>query len=327
VLFRLFVLLSLLLSTSYACKGGYDACIQKVKDSHTIRKNSLYIPVKDHKLLVYSQQKPKAKILKYDPFLSLYLIDDKDRFPYPFDTNMRVQLGTAVVNRYTAKEGKIVKAQVGINSLGRYSSKVKSPAIITSSCCSLEGIVTPNGVIDKSYINRFLKVKDTSYSDIGVRVKQSKNCVKVIASNPYIKANKLKKGDCIVSIDGVRVRSASYFMRKILFSKIGSTHTIKVKRASKLYRYKVKTFKRYGGGKISDTFLEQKGIYFDDTLHIVKLSKYFKNYGLEIGDKLIQVNGVKVKTQKELRNYIETSKKFSSLLFDRKHFQFFVNIK
>jgi S1-C subfamily serine protease len=240
---------------------------------------------------------------------------------------MRLQLGTSIVNNKISKEGKFLKKQVGLNQLAIYSAHIDVPAVITSSCCSLEGIVTPKGVIDKEYIQRFLSNKDPFYADIGVRVRDKGGCVEVIASNPYIKENKLKNGDCILRYDSKKISSASLFMRKVLFSKIGSTHTIKVKRGKEILDFKSKLYKRYGGGAISDTFLEQKGIYFNKNLQIVSLSKFFINYGLHIGDKLVQVNGVDVKNQNDLRKYVENFKNFSSLLFEREDFQFFVNIK
>lgn len=324
---RLFLLYNLLLLNLYACQGGYYTCVKKVKDAKVIKGNSLWIPVKNNKLLIYSKQTPNAKILKYDPFLSLYLVEDRKTFPYPFELNMRQQLGNAMVDNKRAQEIKIRKKQIGLNSLALYKEKLFSPAIVTSSCCSLEGIVTPKGVIDKDYIKRFLSQGSADYADIGVRVKDEAKFVIVSASNPYIKNNPLKKGDCIISFDSKRVKNASSFMKRVLFSKIGSKHVVKVKRADKIVSYKVTASKRYGGGALSDTFLESKGIYFDKTLHIVRLSKYFKDYGLVLGDKLMQVNGVRVTNQKELLRYIENFKDFSTLLFERKNFQFFVNIK
>ena len=326
-MFRLFLLVQLFLVNIYACQGGYASCIAKIKDSSTIQKNSLYIPVQNHKLLVYSPCKPNAKILKYDPFLSLYLIEDTKRFPYPFTINMKLQLGSAVVNASVAQEGKILKNQIGLNTLGVYSEKLTTPALITSSCCSLEGIVTPKGVIQKEYIKRFLSSKPVAYSDIGVRVKNEKGYVIVTASNPYLANNPLKKGDCIVALDGRDVHAASIFMRKILFSKIGSKHRLKIKRAKKVMSFTLRTSQRYGGGAMSDTFLEQKGIYFDKTLRIVRLPKFLKTYGLLLGDQLLQVNGVPVKNQEELLEYIENFQDFSLLLFERRNFQFFVKIK
>ena len=324
---RLLTLLTLLFSHTLACQGGYASCVKKIQDSQTIQNSSLLIPIKNHKLLIYSKKRPKEKILKYDPFLSLYLVEDRKKFSYPFETNMRLQLGTAIVNASRAKEGKILKNQIGLNTLAKYSAKLKTPALITSSCCSLEGIVTPQGVIQKEYIQRFLSKAPATYADLGLRVKNENSFVIVTAIDPYKKNNPFQKGDCILEFDGKKVNAASRFMRKVLFSKIGSSHHIKVKRGTSVKKFQVKTTKRYGGGLLSDTFLEQKGIYFDKTLHIVALNAFYKRYGLQLGDKLLQVNRILVKNEKELQRYIEDFQDFTSLLFERNKFQFFVNIK
>lgn len=324
---RLFVLVNLLLLNLYACKGAYNYCIAKIKDSRTLQNNSLYIPIENNKVLVYSKSRPKAKILKHDPFLSLYLIENKHNFNYPFSLNMRLQLGTAIINDRVAKEGKITQSQIGLNQLGVYSTKLREVALITSSCCSLVGIATPRGIIQKEYIKRFLLDKPTTYATIGIRVKNEKGFILVSASNPYLKDNPLKKDDRIVAFDGKKIKDAAVFMRSVLFSKIGSQHTIKVKRGSKFMTFKVVSSKRYGGGNISDTFLEHKGIYFDKKLHVTSLSKHFIEYGLQKGDQLLAVNGVEVKNQDELLRYNKNFKEFSSLLFSRRNFQFFVNIK
>ncbi|MDH4944674.1 PDZ domain-containing protein [Sulfurimonas sp. C5] len=324
---RLLFLLSFLFLNLHACKNGYFSCVAKVKDSTSIQKNSISIPIKNNKRLVYSQQIPNAKIYKHDPFLNLYIIEDKKHFKYPFDINMRLQLGTAAVTDKTFKEGKVLKEQVGLNTLGIYSAKMKTPALITSSCCALEGILTPGGFIDKYYLNNFITKKSADYGDIGIRVKDQKGCIKIVASNPYLKNNPLKRGDCVIGFDGKKVSSAAQLMRNILFSTVGSKHTIKVKRDKKVLDFNVEAYKRTGGGEVSDTFLEFRGIFFNKKLHIVGLNQYFKDYGMQLGDRLIQVNGVQVKNQDELREYVENFKDFSRLLFERKNFQFFVNIK
>ncbi len=96
---------------------------------------------------------------------------------------------------------------------------------------------------------------------------------------------------------------------------------------SEYMTFKVVSTLHYGGGMISDDFLEHKGIYFNETLHIVELSQAFIDYGLVLSDQLLQVNGVKVKNQNELLSYIENFREFSSLLFLRRNFHFFVDIK
>ncbi|MBA3024947.1 MAG: PDZ domain-containing protein [Sulfurimonas sp.] len=326
-MFRLFIALNLLFINLYACKGGYDSCKQKVLDSQTLRECSIYIPVTKHQRVVYTTTPPKEKILKYDPFLSLYLIEDTKGFPYPFRINVQEQLGIASVSLKNPVEGKIIKRQIGLNSLAQFSEPILYPSVITSSCCSLEAIVTPQGIIEKEYIQRFINTKDVSYGDVGIRVKEEKGKVFVSAVNPFIKNNPFKKGDVLLSFADKKVSSAATFMRQILFAKIGSIQKFKVKRDGKTQAFTAVTYKRHGGGCISDTFLEEKGLYFDKQLQIIDLKKDFANYGLCLGDKLIEVNGVAVKTQEDLQKYLADSKVFSSLLLEREGFQFFVNIE
>lgn len=324
---RLFVVVSLLFFNLYACKGGYASCIQKVKDAKVIQNNTLILPLKNAQCLVYTRHITNMKIIKYDPFLSLYLVKDNKPFVYPYDINMRLQLPTAIINTKKAKEGKFLQAQIGLNTFAKYNKTLKVPALISSSCCSIEGVVTTKGIIQKEYIKYFLSAKKVVYGDIGIRVYDKNGRVLVNASDPFMQENPFKVQDCIMRYDNKKVSNASTLMQKILFSPLGSKHTVQVKRGSKLLTFSVTCKRRYGGGYLSDTFLEQKGIYFDVGLHVIKINKKFQNYGLNIGDKLIGVNGVIVKNQDELRRYIEKFKDYSSLLFERNNFQFFVNIK
>jgi len=221
----------------------------------------------------------------------------------------------------------IVKRQLGLNHLARFSKKTSFPALLTNSCCALEGIATYRGVIEKSYLRHFLQTKEMEYGDIGIRLEEQNTQSVVSAVDPFFKENPFKYGDIIVSFDNKKVHSASRLMQKILFAQQGSWHTVKVKRDNKLLSLRVCTSKRYGGGVLSDTFLERFGIFFDKKLTIVKITNKFKNYGLAVGDRLLGVNGVLVKAQSELRKYLQKDKSSFSLLFERKNFEFFVNIK
>jgi len=325
--FRLFIALHLLFLNLYACKGGYTTCIDKVKDSNTIQNNSLFIPVHANKRIVYTQGIPNYKMLKYDPFLSLYLVEDKKSFPYPFEFNMHLQLGSAALNAVDANEGKFISHQIGLNHFAKYSEGIKTPFIITSSCCSLEGLYTSRGVIEKEYLQHFIHTKSNEYGDIGVRVRDEKNLVIVNAVDPFMQNNPFYLNDCIIEYDGKKVLNAAQLMRSILFSKINTPHQIKVKRSDKFLTFKVFIKKRYGGGYLSDTFFESQGLYFDKDLHIVKLSNKFLKVGLKNGDKLLQVNDVNIKNQTQLRNYLQNKKDYSRMLFERNSFQFFVKIK
>ena len=323
---RLFIILNILILNLLACKGGYASCKQKIIDSNAVLSKTLQIPIEKHKRLIFSATTPNnCKILKSDPYLGLYLVEDKKGFRYPFRLNMRYPSGLAVINRAFAQEGKIVKNQIGLNNFAQFNGAVFAPALLLNSCCSLEGIVTPRGIIQKAYIDRFLKVKKVTYSDIGIRVKNDKGVV-VTARDPFMKNNPFQVGDCILYMDGRKVRRASRLMRDILFSKIGSKHKVKIKRGTKVLTITVHSQNRQSGGYKSDTFLEQYGLHFDKDLRVIKIEKKAQKYKLLVGDRLLQVNGVKVTNQQEVLDNISNFKDYASLLFERRNFQFFVNV-
>ncbi|WP_324171458.1 DUF7488 domain-containing protein [Sulfurimonas sp.] len=326
-MFRLFLALNFLFFNLYACKGGYDSCKLKISHSNAVKKYSLQVPILKNQKLIFSLHQPNAKIIKHDPFLSLYLVKDRKKFKYPFKMNNHLTLGIAAVDKRKAIEGRITNRQVGLNNFAKFSEKTTSPALLLNSCCAFEGLVTSRGIIQKDYIQRFLKNKSSIYGDIGIRVKNEKKLVLIKRVNPFVKDNPFKKNDYIVMLDGKKVKNASVFMKKILFSKVGSYHKVKIKRGLKYLTFNVKTKKRYGGGYISDTFLEEKGIYFSNNLSIMRIDNEFKGYGLKIGDKLLQVNGKKINNVYEIRKYISDFKFHASLLFERENFEFFVNIK
>lgn len=324
---RLFVALNLLFLNLYSCEGGYDSCKRKVNDSSAIANQSATIPLKNNQRLVFSTNAPNAKILKYDPFLSLYLTEDKKSFKYPFVITNNTPLGLAGVNQKEALEGKILKRQVGLNNLATFSEPLSAPSLLLTSCCALEGIATPRGIIEKEYLERFLKIKKVSYSDIGVRVAEDKKLVVVNAINPFMDANEFKIGDRVLEFDGKKVNNASEFMRWVLFSEVGSRHKVKIKRDSKILTLSATSRQRNGGGYLSDTFLEVLGLSFDKNLKIIKIEPKAKKYELKIGDRLIQINQQNITTEGEILKIISQSVESANLLFERVDFQFFVKIK
>jgi len=328
--FRLFLALNLLLLTLQACKDGYDSCKQKLIDSNAIINETLQLPVENNKKIIFAKNIPKNilnyKILKHDPFLSLYLVEDIKGFKYPFIINMNQALGCAAINKTAATELKITKRQVGLNNFALFSEELQTPMVLTNSCCALEGLVTENGIIEKEYLQRFINSNENTYADFGMRIQELNSLVIVKSIDPFMKNNPFKKGDCIISLDGKKVKSSSAFMRDVLFSKVGLSHKIEVKRGGKILKLDVKTQKRDGGGYISDTFLEHKGFYFSKDLKIIKIDKPQKDYGLKLGDKLLQVNGVIIENQQDVMENISNFKEFASLLFERDNFQFFIRV-
>lgn len=325
-MFRLFIALNILLLNLYACKGGFESCRLKNVHSGVISNDALYIPLQNDQTLVFSKKAPDANIIKHDPYLRLYLITDKKNFKYPFRINMKLSLGTAGVDYKNVIEGKIVKDQIGLSSFATFSEPLHTPSLLLNSCCAIEGIITPLGIIEKEYIDRFLKIKEVSYADIGIRVHDKDSTVAVINADPFMKNNPFKKGDIVLEINDKKVKSAAAFMRSVLFSKIGSTCKVKIKRGSKISTFDVVAQKRAGGGFLSDTFLEVLGIYFDDDLYVIKIEENAKDYGLKIGDRLLAVNKRDVKNKQDVLELVDNPKNSSNLLFQRDQFQFFVKV-
>ncbi len=324
---RVFIALNLLLLNIYACKDGYNSCISKLKHSKTFQNKTLQIPISGNKKLIFSQTKPKAVILKHDPFLCLYIIEDKKGFKHPFKINMQYPSGLASVTDKKAIELKIKKRQIGLNQFAISNYPLQELAVLTNSCCSLEGIVTPQGIIEKVYIKRFINKKDIRYGDIGIRIKDTYKGILVSSYNPFIKQNPFKKGDYILSFDGKKVKYSATLMRRILFAKIGFIYNVTVRRENKILNIKVKSQERLSGGYKAETYLESYGLSFDKNLKIIAIDRSKKNYGLAIGDKLIQVNKYLVTKQEQVRRNIPNFKYYPKLLFERNdNFQFFVNL-
>ncbi len=326
---RVLLLLNFLFLNLYACQGGYESCKQKIIDSSTIVGDNLEIPISKTKRLIFTQNLKtlqNSKIIKKDPFLSLYLVKNKKYFRYPFRFNINYSLGVASVNKTKAVEGIVTKKQIGLNSFAKFNTKTSYPTLLITSCCSLEGVVTPKGIIEKSYLKHFLYSKNKDYGDIGIRVVKKGRKVVVSQSDPFMIKNRFKKGDTILEFDSKKVGSLSSFMKKILFSKVGKEYRVKIKRDSKILNLNVVVAKRYGGGFLSDTFLEQKGIYFDKNLYITKIEDRAKHYNLKVGDHLLESNDSLVKNQDSLREHISNFKDFALLLFERDGFQFFIKV-
>ncbi len=324
---RLFFAFHLLVFTLFACQGGYESCKQKIIDSQTIVDQSLYIPINKTQRLVYSTQLPEAKVLKADPFLALYLVQDRENFPYPFSMNINVPSGYASVNAECATEGIIKQEQIGLNHFAVFNEVVSAPSLLLNSCCSFEGIVTPRGIIAKEYIENFLNSAKPEYADIGIRVQDRNATLYVAYADPFWKENPFMRGDILLRLDNQKIKDAASFMKSVLFAKPGTLHTVKLQRDHQVLEVSVKSKKRYGGGFLSDTFLEQKGIYFDENLAITKLSTGDAYHGLKLGDKLVSVNGKSVNNQQEIMKNMPHTNKFTILLFQRDDFQFFIRVK
>ena len=221
-MFRTFIALGILVFNLYSASNeGYDLCLQKITDSKSIHNQTVQVPVTKHQRLVFSTSVPSTfKIIKSNPFLSLYLVEDTKGIPYPYTFTSKDILEIASFTNKTVTAMKITKNQVGLNQFAQANKALVSPALINGICCSLEGVVTSKGIIQKEYLQRFIQAKNSDYSDIGVRVKDEKGSVVVVLSDPFMENNKFQKGDVILAYDQQNVKDASSFMKKLQFADV-----------------------------------------------------------------------------------------------------------
>ena len=217
---RLFVLFNFYIFSLYACNDNCTPCIEKVQDSKSIKNKNLYVIIDNHLRITFSPDNQNAVVIKKDPFLHLYLIKDIQNFKYPFMFNDKHNSNLFIVNQKNSKKGVFVKSQIGLNSFAKFSTSLDSPALILDKCSFLKGIVTPNGIIEESYIRHFINSQDSSYSDIGIRVKDLHNNVVVKDSDPFFNNNPFKIGDMILLFDMKRVKILHSLCKIFYFQKL-----------------------------------------------------------------------------------------------------------
>jgi len=312
---------------AWACSGDFSLCKQKFHDAGVAQADGLAIPVGGSKLLIYTPRPPKADIDVADPFLGLYLVRTSKPFAHPFELGKGTPKTVAAIDAYMALPGKIVEAQTGLNALGRFEHPLADPALLSDACCMLEGIATPSGVIGREYLRHFLEGgKSFGYADAGFRLTESEAGVEIESADPFFPDNPFRAGDRVVRYDGHPVRNAASLLREILFAAAGSSHQVAVLRGGSERTVAVTLQPRFGGGLISDTYLERAGIFFDSELQVLSLNDGSAKLGLAVGDRLVQVNSSDVTFADEVRTALGEKPLGASLLFERGGFQFFLEL-
>ena len=79
-----------------------------------------------------------------------------------------------------------------------------------------------------------------------------------------------------------------------------------------------------------ESYLETKGFKFDNDMKLVDIPthSFAEKSGLKAGDKLIQIDEIRIDKISEADNFLtKTKNRELNLLFDRNDFQFFVTLK
>ncbi len=278
--------------------------------------------------LILAPSRPQRSVKKYDSFLGLALIDDRSGFRYPYTFHSKSDKNIASIHAKGFIKGALEQEQCGLDTLGVFSTPLKTPSLLSDSCCSLVGMGTSRGVIDSYYIKHFLQYNsnELQYGDAGIRLERRKNGLHVSEVDPFFPDQKFQINDQIIAFDGKKVTNLCSLRRSILFAKIASLHSFTIKRQGRLLHVRLKIQKRLGGGLMSDTFLERFGLHFDSKLCIASLTSKAAKMQLHVNDCLIQVNFHDVQSAKEIQKNLQKGDIDNALLFERQNFQFFIHI-
>ncbi len=320
---KLFALFLLSAINLLGCNSDFLQCQQKSIDANVFTPNYLRLPISKTESILYSNTKINNKtIIKEDTNLHLYLVKDKNPFAFPFEFIDNAHQKVASVTNKEIIVGKIYNHQVGINTLANFSAPIMTPSLIMDECCRVSGISTSSGVIESNYLQSFVTSKKRELAELGFRIQSHNDGVYISEVDCSIKEIAVMIDDKIVSFNHKKVSSASILMNDILTLSIGDKLEMQVLRNGKKEVLHVEVFKRFGGGFLSDTFLEKFGIKFNDTLCLKEDNIAYK---LRKGDCLKEVNFTKVKTAEDVRAMMGKCQEKVSLLFERNQFQFFVH--
>ena len=296
------------------------------------------IAVSKHYAVAYLKKRPKQHFVREDPYLHLYLFySQKPLHPIKLRSTDRLSLGEwlASMDDNSLYIGNFSRRGVGLDSYFMLNSKTSLNSMISSLCCDIYGLGIGGGqFISSDFIKKLLTSTSAFYGDIGVKfAKDGKNII-IAAINPHFPNQKLKVGDIIKKIDGKKIKTASEATNLILFQKKNHILKIEFLRKHVLHVEKIRVLDRFATNKLSakanNSFLKNRGIFFDDKMKISRISKgsFGQKSGLKVGDKLLQIDKTVVKNQNEAKKiFSKIENKEVYLLFERNNFQFFVKVK
>ncbi len=328
----LFLIFQVLAATEFTYPD-FRQCYKKNKQSFVYFGDTRAVAVSKYLAVAYSQTKPKVPFIKFDPFLNLYLFKSKKSLnPVKLKETKALKLGEwiAGMDDTSLYAGNFAKSGDVLDSFYLQNAKLDENSIIVCLCCEVYGIgIGAGSFIGSEYIKRFISAKEIYYGDIGVRFEKHANNFVVKSKDPFYVNQLLNVGDKILKINGKRVTTLKQLNQTILFSKPKSIIKLDILRDKNILKRSLVVRSRMGGGYLSDSFLEKKGIFLDKDMKIKNITpnSFAQKSGLHVGDRLIQIDHKKIQSEDNIKEYLSNIKsKEAHLLFDRNDFQFFVKI-
>jgi len=206
--------------------------------------------------------------------------------------------------------GKLVKPQIGLE-FAEFSEYIEDNLMIISGCCVTAGLsIGGKKFIDANYIKHFIETDNAHLSDIGARFIEIDKRIFVKSVNPFFTDNPFLENDEILYIDNEPIQSIDKFLQNILFSPQNRVIDFEILRGNQLVEISVETSILKGGGFLSDTFLENIGVWLDESLFVTNVHKEsaFAKKGLRNSYRLLSINGENLKNEDEIRKFLSSLK-------------------
>ena len=307
---KVIILLSLLISSLFS----NILCRQKISKELVLLEGGYpsWIVDKKHVLTFNPNLIKDQNFTKREPLLGLYLIElpislkngekmlfRKIRTPYRF-----------AIDDETYISGNVLKPQIGLD-FAEFSEMIEDNIMITSGCCVTAGLsIGGTQFIDSAYIRNFIESENVYLADIGARFKEVDKKIIVDKVNPFFTDNPFLEGDEILYMNDESVERIDKFIQKIMFSPKDRILDFEILRDHQLLEVSVATSILRGGGFLSDTFLENIGVWFDESLYVANVHREsaFSKKGLKNNYKLISINGTHFETESDIRTFLSKQK-------------------
>ncbi len=324
------------------------AIYEKMRESQFNYKDNIAIALNgEYAAVVYDKSNPlnKADYIKFDPYLGLYLIKPGFTLRGAFmldELDSRQDMWVMTLEENIVNMGHIKSFGSELGQLDELSFSTGKAGMLVCDCASMVGIsLGEYRFIPNRYLKHFMRYDDVYYGDIGVKFNENNTTIKVVSANPFGAGKELRSGDEILSVNGKKPTSLREINEMVLFADKGSLLKFEIKRGSQILNYDIKMSNITAKNIIDDNktaevkkippkpkFLPEFGLNVDKTMTItsVKANSKASKLGLKVGDKIMQIDGVAIKSAIEVDNIMKNKNAQAYYLISRDDFQFFVRV-
>lgn len=356
-------ILSQALADARPTHDDFAACYEKLKPS-VVSVNGAFGVVIAPDLIVVPKNNDTVinNYVKFDPYLQVYLVKSEQKLE---PVNFVDETDEASIKRSTwvgvlgqndeSLMGHIERFAKGVGELDTLSFDSPRTGLVTSACCKPIGIaVGENKFIGARYLRHLAAYPDVYYGDISVSFNDNGDEMVVSGVDPLGRGRALTKGDVVLAVNGKKPQSLRELNEMILFAPKGSVLSFSLRRGDekidvdvpvsggvdfsfdtiepkRKLPYSAKTNLIEDGIKeqsAQSKLLNDFGLWLDAKLVVTKVAPNSNAaiFGVENGDRVLEVDGVSVSSRVELESEMG-DEPAPTLLLRRGEFDYFLKVQ